>query len=84
MAPEFHSKLKRALWSLVVIICGIALLGGFCWGMLRKGISCKELSLASLDLTELSLRLDRGFIIHVGGVRIADSVSPADTAGEVF
>lgn len=77
MADPSHQNSGRTLLLLTTLLAGLCLAGFLCWVQLKKGIDFRHLSFSSADITDLSLRLDRGLIIGIGRL----TITPANLQG---
>lgn len=71
MMHAFSQKTKRTFACLLVISGILALAVVFAWWSLKQGMNFRQLSIFSAEIKNLSIRLDRGFIIHVELMDIA-------------
>ncbi len=67
--------LRRGAYLFLTLLCLLLLTGAFAWWSLKKGIELDHLSLASVEMTRLSLRLDNGLILRLGQLSIPERKS---------
>jgi hypothetical protein len=79
MMYAFARTIKRTVITLLVISGILAISVAFAWWSLRQGLDVRQLSLFSAEISNLSIQLDLGFIIHVEQIDIA--VGQAGDAG---
>ncbi|MDH3327941.1 MAG: AsmA-like C-terminal domain-containing protein [Desulfobulbaceae bacterium] len=72
MESPINSKSRRTIYFLLSVLCILVLAGSVLWWSLKKGVEFDRLSFASTQITQLSLQLDHGLIIHAGQIDITD------------
>ena len=50
----------------LALLCIIAILAGYLWFLLKRGISLESLSFSSISAEQVFVQADRGLVIHIG------------------
>jgi hypothetical protein len=66
MKSTIRIIIRRTAYFFLALLCVLGLTGGLLWWSLQRGIELDRLTVASVDMAGLTLRLDRGIILRLG------------------
>ncbi len=72
MESQISSIVKRTAYFILFFLIILALLGAAIWWSLKKGIELDRLSISSVEISKLSLQLDKGFILHLDQLKVIE------------
>jgi len=78
MESQISTTVKRTAYIFLTFLGILVVTGVFIRWSLKKGVEFDRLSISSIEIRQLSLRLDQGFIIHLGQLNIKEGKTSWD------
>lgn len=80
MTPSCRRRIKRVLVSLLAVAGLLTLAVFLAWLTLRQGMDFRQLSISGAEIANLSIRLDKGLVLHAERIDIVAQTAD-DNAG---